>query len=725
MPFYTTIQPIRKKLTARRVGRGQASIAYFYNIAVDPHLRRPIRPPCSRLQLAPVQRPQKRIVNQTCEEHERVLEERILDQRVPRAVKDRVIEFTVCECGTPPQEFVQEVMHFCQRWFPNVPFVPKDEFEIIRPKKVLSLGRPPTQIPLTEWEADDLFDGLDAVSDTFPPHVWSVIVFTKSLISGDALDDSEEGEPRIDFSYFTSSWTDTTCAKSFPVNGCNKRYLGMISTAPFGDLDGDATGAVLRRTLRSTVALIMHQFAIEECVTFACIKNRPEHNDSKSDGVLFPCPICLLKLAACCFSRPEDCLKWFEGIESYIQDLVDRGLSAFAGDLEWYRASAGYIREKQSAAELKHLMENLGRRKRGARSQRVELECEESDEDWSVRLRRKGRNGGSASKFPRLALRQTSPEAPSASANDAPPEGEVTGMQRIGRVPSVSNRSSSDSDNEDDEDYVQRTPTRRPRRASPAAVPETTTLEDHMDPADSSNVEPDAHAGQFAEAAAEPDVNGVRNESSFTFPPSSVSSVQDPSPRDNPDPARPVARPGFLRQVGSAFGSFLSSLVSFRKRSEPEVEQAADDQSVETVEKGGTAPPVAPAAPDPAPDAACEQIAALSPPSGVPDVERVGIKFSVACQALLKSAAAARTSTMRLSRDSEESCDAFLERVCPRLVKGFPDRRFFLSTADPIVADAHEGFRFEGRDTIGEVIDELPAGAKTLFICCESREETD
>jgi hypothetical protein len=253
----------------------------------------------------------------------------------------------------------------------------------------------PSQI--SQWEADDLFDGLDAVSDSFPPHVWNIITFTHELISGDAIDDTsaEGGSGHIDFSYFTSSWTDMDYLPSLPVNGCAKRYLAMISTAPFGRLEDDYDGTILRRTLRNTVALIMAQLAIDECVTFECLMNKytaasQDNADLKLDGVLFPCPICILKLASCCFSRKDDCLKWFEGLESFFEYLVERGLDAFKGDLEWYKKSVKYIRGKRSEAQLKHMVESFDERK-----QRHQNAAEDSAEDEDDELVSEASSSGS------------------------------------------------------------------------------------------------------------------------------------------------------------------------------------------------------------------------------------------------------------------------------------------------------------------------------------------
>lgn len=287
--------------------------------------------------------------------------------------------------GTPPEDFVKEILHFCQRFFPNIPFVAKPSFAVVKPMKHLSLTRSKPNL-LTPWEADDLFDGLDAVSASFPPYVWNIITFTKELVSGDALDDLADGGPReVDFSYFTSSWTDMDYPASVDVNGCSKRYLAMISTAPFGRLEDDRDGTILRRTLRNTASLIMHQLAIEECVTFECLMNKftlPQDNtELKLDGVLSPCPICLLKLASCCFSRQNECLQWFKGLELFFEYLVNRGLTAFTGDLDWYRSATKSIRDMKSRAELKTIVESFDEKK--TRRQQEQATSSE-DEGWVV-----------------------------------------------------------------------------------------------------------------------------------------------------------------------------------------------------------------------------------------------------------------------------------------------------------------------------------------------------
>lgn len=116
----------------------------------------------------------------------------------------------------------------------------------------------------------------------------------------------------------------------------------------------------------------------------------------------------------------------------------------------------------------------------------------------------------------------------------------------------------------------------------------------------------------------------------------------------------------------------------------------------------------------------------ILPPVKPPPPDTVGLRFSVACQALLKSAAAAKTTQIKIPGDSQETCDAFLARVCPRLVRGFPDKRFFLCSADPLLAGAEEGFRFESEDQLGEIVtDHLAEESRTLYICCEAAVAAD
>ncbi len=101
-----------------------------------------------------------------------------------------------------------------------------------------------------------------------------------------------------------------------------------------------------------------------------------------------------------------------------------------------------------------------------------------------------------------------------------------------------------------------------------------------------------------------------------------------------------------------------------------------------------------------------------------PPSDTVSLRFSITCQSLLKSPAAAKTTPLKLLPTSTELCSAFLSRVCPRLVKGFPDRLFFLATVDPVLAGAEEGVRFEGTDVMGEIVGDL-GESRTLYICCE------
>jgi hypothetical protein len=74
---------------------------------------------------------------------------------------------------------------------------------------------------------------------------------------------------------------------------------------------------------------------------------------------------------------------------------------------------------------------------------------------------------------------------------------------------------------------------------------------------------------------------------------------------------------------------------------------------------------------------------------------------------------------MKLLPTSTELCSAFLTRVCPRLVKGFLDKVFFLATVDPVLAGAEEGVTFEGSDVMGEIVGDL-GETRTLYICCET-----